>query len=178
MTKALLSLARWPLVALCGVLTALFLLHFSATERAAPESTPEVLELELAFTADRFNGIVDQWAESGTLGIQERNLWLDLFFPFAYGGLLIGLLGLLALPSSGEPKLGLSILLPLPLVAGGLDWLENGLLIWLLGEGHNHWPSLVLLMSTVSSIKWLLLLVSGVAVIYLLVKRIMARPLR
>jgi hypothetical protein len=178
MTKVLLRLARWPTVAICGVLTALFLLYFSATERAAPEGTPEVLELELAFTADRFDSIVDQWDESGTLAVQQRNLWLDLFFPFAYGGLLTGLLGLLALPFSGEPKLRYSILLPLPLVAGVLDWLENGLLIWLLGQGHNHWPTLVLSMSTISSIKWLLLLVSGVAVIYKLVKRIMARPLR
>jgi len=177
-TRALARLARWPVVALCAVLTALFLLYFSATERAAPEGTPEVLELELAFTTDRFDSIVDQWAESGTLAVQQRNLWLDLFFPFAYGGLLTGLLGLLAVPSSGEPKLRYAVLLPLPLVAGVLDWMENGLLIWLLGQGHNHWPTFVLLMSTISSVKWLLLLVSGVAVIYQLVKRLMARPLR
>jgi hypothetical protein len=90
------------------VLTALFLLYFSATERAAPVGTPEVLDLELAFTAARFNGIVDQWAEAGTLGVQQRNLWLDLFLPLAYAGLLTGLLVMLALLSSGEPRPGLS----------------------------------------------------------------------
>jgi hypothetical protein len=171
MTKALLRLARWPIVALCGVLTALFLLYFSATERAAPEGTPEVLELELAFTADRFDGIVDQWAEAGTLAVQQRNLLLDLFFPFAYGGLLTGLLGLLALPPSGEPKLGLSILLPLPLVAGVLDWLENGLLVLLLGWAVGQRQLLVAVASVVSSAKWILLLVSLMAVVCLLLKR-------
>jgi hypothetical protein len=177
-TKALFRLARWPIVALGGVLTVLFLLYFSATERAAPEGTPGVIELELAFTPERFDGIVDQWAEAGTLGVQQRNLWLDLLFPFAYAGLLTGLLGILALPPSGEPRLGLSILVTLPVAAGILDWLENGLLIWLLGPGHYHGPIPVFLMSTISLIKWLLLLVSGAAIIYQLVKRIIAGRLR
>jgi hypothetical protein len=178
LTKALTGLARWPIVALCGLLTVLFLLYFSATERAAPEGTAGVIELELAFTEARFNGIVDQWAEAGTLGVQQRNLWLDLLFPFAYAGLLTGLLGMLALRSSGEPQLGLSVLVTLPLVAGVLDWIENGLLIWLLGQGHYHGPILVFLMSSISLTKWLLLLVSGVAIIYHLVKRIIAGRLR
>jgi hypothetical protein len=175
-SEALRRLAHWPLVALCGLLTALFLLYFSATERAAPQGTPGVLELELAFTPQRFNGIVDQWAEAGTVEVQQRNLRLDLLFPFAYAGLLTGLLALLARPPSGAPKLLLSILLTLPPVAGVLDWFENGLLIWLLGHDPYQWPTLVLLMSAISSIKWLLLLVSGVAVIHQLVKTIMVGP--
>ena len=178
LTKALERLARWPIVALCGVLTALFLLYFSGTERAAPGGTPRVIELELAFTEERFNGIVDQWSEAGTLVVQQRNLWLDLLFPFAYAGLLTGLLGMLALPSSGEPKAGLSMLVTLPLVAGVLDWIENGLLIWLLGQGPYDGPVLVFLMSTVSLIKWLLLLVSGAAIICQLLRRIVAGRLR
>ena len=173
-TNALERLVRWPIIALCGALTVAFLLYFSATERAAPEGTPGVIELELAFTEERFSGIVEQWAGAGTLAVQQRNLWLDLLFPFAYAGLLTGLLGMLALPSSGEPKLGLSILVMLPLVAGVLDWIENGLLIWLLGQGHYHGPILVFLMSTISLIKWLLLLVSGAAIIYQLLRRIVA----
>jgi hypothetical protein len=160
------------------VLTVVFLLYFSGTERAAPQGTPGVVELELAFTEERFNAIVDQWAEAGTLAVQQRNLWLDLLFPLAYAGLLTGLLGMLALPSSSEPKLGLSNLVTLPLVAGVLDWVENGLLIWLLGQGHYHGPSLVFLMSTISLIKWLLLLVSGAAISYHLLRRIVAGRLR
>jgi len=101
-TKAVIGLARWPIVALCGVLTALFLLYFSGTERAAAGGTPGVMELELAFTEERFSGIVDQWAEAGALAVQQRNLWLDLLFPFAYAGLLTGLLGMVALPSSSN----------------------------------------------------------------------------
>ena len=66
----------------------------------------------------------------------------------------------------------------LPLAAGVLDWMENGSLIWLLGQGHYHGPILVFLMSTISSIKWLLLLVSGAVIIYQLVKRTIAGRLR
>jgi len=101
-TTALERLARSPIVALCGVLAALFLLYFCGTERAAAERTPGVIELELAFTEERFSGIVDRWAEAGALAVQQRNLWLDLLFPFAYAGLLTGLLGMLALPSSSN----------------------------------------------------------------------------
>ena len=102
LTNALERLARWPMVALCGVLTVLFMLYFSGMERAAPGGTPGVMELELAFTEGRFNAIIDQWAEAGGLAVQQRNLWLDLLFPFAYAGFLTGLLGLLALPSSSN----------------------------------------------------------------------------
>ena len=101
-TKAVIGLARWPVVALCGMLTVLFLLYFSAAERAASRSTPGVMELELAFTEERFNDIVDHWAGAGILAVQWRNLWLDLLFPFAYAGLLTGLLGMVALPSSSN----------------------------------------------------------------------------
>ena len=158
----------------CGLVTVLFLLYFSATERAAPQGTPGVIELELAFTEERFKGIVDQWAEAGTLGVQQRNLWLDLLFPFAYAGLLTGLLGMLALPSMGKPKPGISILVTLPLLAGVLDPVENGLLIWLLGQGHCQGPILVFSMSTISLVKWLLLLASGAAIICQLLRRIVA----
>jgi len=177
-SRVLPRLARWPIVALCGVLTVVFLLHFSATERAAPPGTPGVLSLELAFTEERFNGIVDQWVEAGTLGVQQRNLWLDLLFPFAYAGLLSGLLGMLAMPSSSETRLAIPILVALPLAAGVLDWLENGLLIWLLGQGHYQGPVLVFLMSSISAIKWLLLVVSFAAIIYQVLRRVVAGRLR
>jgi hypothetical protein len=170
-TKALFRLARWPIVVACGVLTALFLLYFSATERAAPEGTPGVLELELAFTADRFDSIVDQWAESGTLAVQQRNLWLDLFFPFAYATFLCGLVGLLVARFSEQPRTGLVALAMLPLVAGALDWVENGLLILLLESVIGERQLLVTVASAVSSAKWILLLVSLMAVVCLLLRR-------
>ena len=165
-------LADWRIVALCGALTVAFLLFFTGTERGAPDGTPGVIELELAFSEERFNHIVHDWTKAGTLGMQRRNLWFDLLFPFAYATFLCGLLGLLAMRSSDPPRAGLVVLLMLPLVAGALDWIENGLLIWLLQSMDGQRQLLVTTASVVASAKWILLLVSLVAVFCLFLRRV------
>jgi hypothetical protein len=165
-------LADWRVVALSGVLTAGFLLFFTWTESLAPEGTPGVIELELAFSAERFYDIVEDWTRAGTLEIQRRNLWLDLLFPFAYATLLSGLLGSLARPPSDWPGSGWTVLLMLPLVAGALDWVENGLLLWLLESMDGQRQMAVTLASVVASAKWILILVSLIAALVLFLGRI------
>ena len=54
----------------------------------------------------------------------RRFLILDLFFPFAYVGLLAGLIGLGSFSPRWKP-----FALWIPLAAFPLDWLENGLLL-------------------------------------------------
>ena len=92
-------------------------------------------------------------------------------FPFAYATLLCGLLALLAMPSSDPPRAGLIVLLMLPLVAGALDWIENGLLILLLESTDGQRQLLVTIASVVASAKSILLLVSLVVVICLFHKK-------
>ncbi len=163
---------KWQIVVICGVLTVAFLLFFSLAERGAPEGTPGIVELELAFSEDRFSGIVGQWSEAGTLPVQKRNLWIDLLFPFAYAFFLSSLLALLAIKSSEEPGSGLIVLLELPFVAGFFDWIENALLLVLLGDTGNFSQPLVFLASVAASIKWLLILVSALAIIYYMVGKV------
>jgi hypothetical protein len=169
------SLLRWAsrrqVLAACAVLSVTFLLLFAATERQAPAGTPGTIDLQFAFSRARFDQIVLRWDEAGVLEMQRRNLWIDLLFPLAYSFLFSGLLWALALPSDARPGRGLALLLTLPFIAGMLDWLENGLQILVLGQGSAHLACLVLLSSTAAAVKWVLLAVSGVAVIVAAVRR-------
>ena len=54
-------LADWRIVALSGVLAVAFLFFFTGTESGALEGTPGVIELELAFSEERFDDIVEDW---------------------------------------------------------------------------------------------------------------------
>ena len=134
LTTAFQGAAKWQVVLLCGVLTVAFMLSFSSADRAAPEGTPGIIELELAFSEDRFSDIVRQWAGAGTLPLQERNLWIDLVFPWACAVLLSCLLAWVAKGLYEEWPRGFVILLALPWVAGLLDWVENVLLLILLRD--------------------------------------------
>lgn len=169
------SLLRWAsrrqVLAVCAVLSAAFLLFFAASERQAPQGTPGMLDLQFAFSGARFDQTVTRWSEAGMLEIQRRNLWIDLLFPLAYFFLLSGLLGALTLPSDTGPGRGLTLLLALPFLAGLLDWLENGLQIVVLGQGSARSAVLILLSSTAAAVKWVLLTVSGVAILSALVRR-------
>jgi len=112
--------------------------------------------------------------ESITLSLGARVFTIDRpgdGFPFAYATFLSGLLGLLAMPSSDPPRAGLIVLLMLPLVAGALDWIENGLLILLLESTDGQRQLLVTIASVVASAKWIPLLVSLVVVNCLFLKK-------
>jgi hypothetical protein len=169
------SLLHWAsrrqVLVACAVLSVAFLLFFAATESQAPEGTPGMLDLQLAFSGARFDEIVTRWNETGMLEMERRNLWIDLLFPFAYSFLLSGLLGALALPLGVQPGRGLTLLLTFPFLAGMLDWLENGLQIFLLGQGSARSAFLILLSSTAAAMKWVLLAVCALAIVCHLVRR-------
>lgn len=172
LTTAFQGAAKWQVVLLCGVLTVAFMLFFSSADRAAPEGTPGVIELELAFSEERFSDIVHQWAVAGTLPLQERNLWIDFLFPCAYAVLLSSLLAWVAKGLYEEWPRGFVILLALPLVAGLLDWVENVLLLILLRDTSSFSAPMILVASAVSLVKWVLLLVSVLATVYHVLRRL------
>jgi hypothetical protein len=163
--------SRRQILVVCGVLSVAFLLFFAATERQAPEGTPGMLDLELAFSGARFDEIVTHWNETGVLEMERRNLWIDLLFPLVYSLFLSGLLGALALPPGARPGRGLTLLLTFPFLAGVLDWLENGLELFLLGQGSARSAFLILLSSTAAAMKWVLLAVCALAIVCHLVRR-------
>jgi hypothetical protein len=165
-------MANWQIVLICGILTVAFMLFFSRADSAAPEGTPGTIQLELAFSEDRFSSIVGQWSEAGTLQIQERNLWIDLLFPVAYAIFLSSLLAWLAIRSDAEPSLGFIILLALPFVAGLFDWLENALLLVLLRDPSSFSQPLIFFSSIAASVKWILILVSVLAIVYYIFRKV------
>jgi hypothetical protein len=167
--------SRWQVLAVCAVLTAAFLLFFWATEAQAPAGTPSMIDLQLAFSEAKLDDIMESWAKSGMLEVQRRSLWIDLLFPFVYSFLLSGLLAALAVPSDARPGTYLAILLTLPFVAGLLDWLENGLLLFILGQGSARSPFLILVSSTVAAAKWVLLAVTAMAILVVLARRVLQR---
>lgn len=150
------------------------MLFFSSAPSAAPEGTPGIIELEVAFSANKFSDIVEQWSEAGTLQIQKRNLRIDLLFPVAYAVFLSGLLAALAVRPWEAPRPSLIVLLALPFLAGFLDWIENASLLFLLRDTSDLSERLILLFSLAASIKWILILVSALAIGYHSVRRIAA----
>jgi len=164
-------LVKWQIVLASGVLTAAFMVFFSSADRAAPQGTPGIIQLELAFSEDRFGSIVGQWSQAGTLQVQQRNLWIDLLFPFAYAPFLSSPLAWVARRSCGEPSTSLLALLTLPFAAGLLDWIENAFLLLLLRDVTSFAAPLVVLASAVSLAKWMLILVTVLAIIYYILRR-------
>jgi hypothetical protein len=165
-------LAKWQVVLVCTALTVAFIVFFSSADRAAPEGTPGIVELELAFSKDRFSAIVDQWSAAGTLPLQKRNLRIDFFFPFAYAVLLCSVLTWLTKGGHEEWARGFVILLALPFGAGLLDWVENVLLLMLLRDTSSLSQSAVFVASAVSLIKWVLLLVTVLCTFYYALRRL------
>ena len=166
--------AKWQIVLGCGVLTVAFVLFFVSADLKAPAGTPGIIQLELAFTEGNFSSIINQWSEAGTLQVQERNLWIDLLFPVAYAVFLSSLLAFLTVRPDGEPSPGLMLLLIQPFIAGLLDWVENISLLLLLRDTSNLSESLIFLASTVASFKWILILVSALAIIYHILRKVVA----
>jgi hypothetical protein len=165
-------IGKWQIVLVCGILTIGFMLFLGAADRQAPLGTPGIVQLEVAFSEDNFRDIVERWSEVGTLQVQRRNLWIDLLFPFAYASFLSSLLAWLAIRPSQEPNTSLVRLLILPFIAGLFDWVENFSLLFLLRDSCGYSQPLIFFSSTVASMKWVLILVSVLAIVYHIVRRV------
>jgi hypothetical protein len=166
-------MARKPVVVVAGVLTVGFVAFFAvAGKRQA--GVPGIIHLEFAFFKSRFSTIVEQWEKHGLLQSHRIGLWVDLFFPFAYAVCLTGVLGLLTLKPAEEPGTGLLVLLMIPLIGGVCDWIENGLHLFLLSD--TSWLSEVAIFTaaTAASLKWLLIVVSVVAILCRPFRRVFA----
>jgi len=95
-------------------------------------------------------------------------------FPIAYAFFVSSLVASLAIRSLEAPSPGLMALLTLPLIAGLFDWIENALFLSLLKDTSSFSERLILLASVVASIKWFLILVPALAIVYHSVRRVAA----
>lgn len=99
----------------------LFYLIIDLTPKKAID---EIFAFQLSFTPVRFSQILEGWGESVISGFRQW-FWLDYIYPVAYGGFLFSLTIHLWPKKSYQPSLIRHVVLTLPLLAMGLDVIEN-----------------------------------------------------
>ena len=168
--------AQTPVVLVSLLLVVVCMVAFAAWgDVALPSGAPNVIALQLACSEEAFDAILRQWGADGIRYYQLSTLAIDYVFPVAYAVLFSSLIALLGSRPGREPSTIHLGCLGMPLVAGGLDWMENTLhLVVLSGVIANRGPW-ILLAFIAASIKWGLLGLSGVLVAWHLVRKVMRR---
>jgi len=168
--------AQAPVVLVSLLLVVVCMVAFAMWGNVAlPRDAPNVIALQLAFSQEAFDAILDQWRADGVRYYQRSTLAIDYVFPVAYALLFSSLIALLGTRPGGEPSTLDLACFSVPLAAGMLDWLENTLHLVLLGGLLANGGPWILLASTAASIKWGLLGLSGVLVGWHLVRKVMRR---
>lgn len=164
--------ARAPVVWFSLFLTVLAFVAFAVLDRGRPLGAPGVVALELAFSADAFRNIIAQWGAAGVQAYRVSTLCFDYWFPVAYALLLASLIALLAARSGRVPaRLRLS-LFALPFLAALLDWIENTLHLILLRDPHHISTPVVFIASVAAAIKWGLIALSVLVIIFLMLREL------
>jgi hypothetical protein len=105
----------------------------SSSTSAQPASTCNIFDLQLAFKADRFKTILQQWDD---LPAFRRSLWqIDLLFPLAYAGLLA--FGYAWGRHNKQPSRWDRVCFIMPFGAALCDWVENIIHLQLLRQIDN-----------------------------------------
>jgi hypothetical protein len=168
----LLALLNAPLIAGLGL----------AAARFQSPGGPTVVDLELTFDADRFRHGLLRWSAAHDGAARAFKLSVatfDMLFPPAYAALMAALYTWAARGGRRQPMQALQLA---PWAAAGFDYVENGLLLWLL-RGVNHAAGVVaarfpegavVLMSTCAALKFALLGLTAAAALLALAGRITA----
>ena len=129
-----------------------------------PGSCTGVIQLELAFTKQTFG---DFLTLCGPKGIRAHLIliWIDYLFIIAYTGFLGNLMGSLV---RGLERGRAVAYFSLPIYAGALDVIENLLIQSQLSHPDNLSGLIILAASVAASIKFLLLAVTVLLIIYYL----------
>lgn len=130
---------------------------------------PNVVALQLAFTAEAFWRILDGWGDAGVALFRVHFAW-DGVHPFLYGA--FGALVVARTPLfDGVSTRGRRAVLWMLPVAAGCDLVENALHLHLIDQPHGTGAMLVAVSSTFSLIKWGLAAGFAVALAMRLVRR-------
>jgi hypothetical protein len=121
---------------------------------------PNILALQLSFTAESFWHVIDSWGPSG-VAIYLSTFAYDTVHPFIYGAFGYLVVSRTALFSNAGDSARSFFLFSLP-VAGFFDLLENGAHLHLLAQPPGSGALIVPLSGTCSAIKW------GLAVLFAL----------
>ena len=143
-------------------------------------NAPTVVDLQLAFTPDRFRETLRQWSEAYGNAIETFKLELivlDYVFPLVYATMLG--FGFAWARDSRSPTRWETVFFAMPFAAGLFDWLENSLHLRLLANMHRaadvevaeFAPALVLGASAFAVAKIVLLVLSALGVLWCLTAR-------
>lgn len=160
------------IASLLGCIISLVLFELVKTPR--PIGTAGIVALELSFTAARFAEIFGSWGEQAR-ALFGWGLAIDLLFPLAYGALLSGLVWRLGRPLPWRRVI--TSIGWLPLIAAGLDYVENAFLYVLWRAWPTVSPALVLGESLVSAVKWALAATAIIAIGVVVVVRLATHQL-
>ncbi|MFZ1267389.1 MAG: hypothetical protein WAV74_04090 [Anaerolineae bacterium] len=157
-------LRAFTLLALLIVLILFIIFQGIETQLKAAGAAGGVIELELAFSAERAATLIQAWPAGGS-DLARRALWLDFLFIVGYaGGLTALLVQLAASPRLTSWAPALRRLTPLPLIAGALDILENICLLAVVATMPSAGP-LSLLAGVFASVKFALVGIALLAVL-------------
>lgn len=151
----------WVLIPALAAMAA-FAVLFQVTGRMVVEGGTTGLELQRAFTPDRFATVVAVWGD-GVEAFKTSLIMLDFAFPLLYAA---GVAALVSLAGGPAPARTALWLFALPWAAAALDWGENLLHLWLLADVHTAAEAAaatypagpVFLASTAAMLKFALLL--------------------
>jgi hypothetical protein len=166
--------------------TAVFALRlFPAAARRTGSPDNKVTDLQLAYTADMFGGVLRAWSKTNpnAVGIMksENIKRLDFIFPLLYGLALA--LAYAALTGRRQPTALDCVLFLTPLVAALFDYIENSVHLYLLSGietsadvekaiGERRFAdSVVFIASVFAHAKYVLLVVSALGLVIAAVGR-------
>jgi hypothetical protein len=170
------ALSRKQWLILLGIAMVAFYIGFGVIEQSLPEGTPGVLEYEFVGSEDRAAEMLAEWGDAGQDDIR-LSLWIDYGFMLVYGAFFT-LAGLAT--RDFARKRGNQVLASVgrwaPWCAVGaaiFDALENANLLLILGgHGGSVSPPLA---TACASVKFVLILIAIVYVVWGLVARFQAR---
>jgi len=153
-----------------GALAGFLFSRLAAGLATLPPGAPGIFDLQLAFTPERFQFVMEQWGEAAMQNY-VTGMWMDYIYPVAYAMALGSLLAWL----TSRPNLPTArwhlFLFCLPFIAGGLDWVENSLHLLMLAVLHSTPSALVFLASLAAALKWILAAISILAILLLLLAK-------
>ena len=139
-----------------------------------PAGGPDVVDLQLSISPGVFKQIVDLWGPETTADVR-RSIWvLDFLFPIAYAFLISRLYRSLCETAGVKPY---RFVVLAPWLAGAADYIENVLMLILLGSTESPGAA-VKAMSSMAIVKFVLLTIAGGFTISALLKSDRGRVIR
>ena len=182
----------WAALVAMAVASLFMLVLFSRASAKTGSDKNNVIHLQRAYTPEMFAGVLRSWstaagAKPEAVGIMKREniIKLDLIFPVVYALALA--LSYAALSGRRQPTALDFVLFLTPFVAGLFDLVENSIHLYLLRgvntaadveaavKAGTFRPSPVFAASAFAHAKYVLLLVSGAALVWGVIQCLRAR---